>query len=70
MCPLCIGTAALLVSGGTSAGGLAALFFKQRACGNRSIAPRADSCDSRAEELNPLIESRADPYTVSAAISP
>jgi hypothetical protein len=30
MCPLCIGTAAWLVSGGTSAGGLAAVLLKQR----------------------------------------
>jgi hypothetical protein len=30
MCPICIGTAALLASGGTSAGGLAALLFRQR----------------------------------------
>jgi hypothetical protein len=28
MCPLCIGTATLLVSGGTSAGGLTALLLK------------------------------------------
>jgi hypothetical protein len=30
MCPLCIGTATLLVSGGTSAGGLAALLVRTR----------------------------------------
>jgi hypothetical protein len=30
MCPLCIGTTALLVSSGTSAGGLAALLARLR----------------------------------------
>ena len=30
MCPLCIGTATLLASGATSAGGLTALLFRQR----------------------------------------
>jgi hypothetical protein len=30
MCPLCIGTATLLLSGGTSAGGVAALFCRAR----------------------------------------
>lgn len=30
MCPLCIGTAAWLVSGGTSAGGITALVLKRR----------------------------------------
>jgi len=29
MCPLCLGTAALLASGGTSAGGLAALLLSK-----------------------------------------
>ena len=33
MCPLCIGTTALLVSGGTSAGGLTALLLMRRARG-------------------------------------
>ena len=32
MCPLCIGTAALLVSSGTSAGGLTALFLRHYRC--------------------------------------
>ena len=41
MCPVCIGTAALLVSSGTSAGGFAALFVRQRARKNESIAPCA-----------------------------
>jgi hypothetical protein len=41
MCPVCIGTAALLVSSGTSAGGFAALFVRQRARKNASIAPCA-----------------------------
>jgi hypothetical protein len=31
MCPLCIGTAALLASSGTSAGGLGALLLARRA---------------------------------------
>ena len=31
MCPLCVGTAALLASGGTSAGGLTALLLRRRA---------------------------------------
>ncbi len=30
MCPLCMGTGALLLSGGTSAGGLGALLLRQR----------------------------------------
>ena len=30
MCPLCIGTATLLLSSGTSAGGLGALLFRRR----------------------------------------
>ncbi len=42
MCPLCIGTATLLVSGGTSAGGFAALLVRLRTRKNRSIAPAAD----------------------------
>ena len=29
MCPLCIGTATLLISGGTSAGGLAAVLLRK-----------------------------------------
>ena len=37
MCPLCIGTAALLLSSGTSAGGLAALVVRRRARKNKSI---------------------------------
>jgi hypothetical protein len=43
MCPLCIGTATLLVSSGTSAGGLAALLLRRRAGKNGSLAhPRTD----------------------------
>ena len=33
MCPVCIGTTALLVSGGTSAGGITALLLMRRARG-------------------------------------
>jgi len=46
MCPLCIGTATLLVSSGASAGGLAALLFRQRARKNRSIALFVDAGDN------------------------
>lgn len=38
MCPLCIGTATLLISSGTSAGGFAALLLKVRARRNAPIA--------------------------------
>ncbi len=40
MCPLCIGTATLLVSGGSSAGGLAALFLKVRGRKRGSVQPQ------------------------------
>lgn len=46
MCPLCLGTAALLASGGTSAGGLAALLLHKplrRRAMRRSLPPRADA---------------------------
>ena len=41
MCPLCIGTATLLVSSGTSAGGLATFLFRRRAVKKRRAAVRA-----------------------------
>jgi hypothetical protein len=45
MCPLCIGTATLLVSSGTSAGGLATLLFRLRTRKHKPIAPIAgDLC--------------------------
>jgi hypothetical protein len=42
---LCIGTAALIASSGTSASGLAALLFKRRARKHEPITPRADDRD-------------------------
>ena len=39
MCPLCIGTAAWLVSSGTSAGGIAALVFRRRVRKSRRERP-------------------------------
>jgi hypothetical protein len=45
MCPLCIGAAALLVSGGTSAGGLTALLLRQRAA--RKSRKRTAPIDGR-----------------------
>ena len=51
MCPLCIGTATLLVSGGTSAGGLAAFLFRRRAGKKGSLAPPADSHGRQTERL-------------------
>jgi hypothetical protein len=45
MCPLCIGTAALLVSSGTSAGGLATLLFRRRAVKKRCVVVSAAACD-------------------------
>lgn len=41
MCPLCIGTATLLVSSGTSAGGLAALLFRRHAGKKGALAAAA-----------------------------
>jgi hypothetical protein len=38
MCPLCVGTATLLVSGGGSAGGVAALLLKRLTAGKRGAA--------------------------------
>jgi hypothetical protein len=39
MCPLCIGTATLLISSGTSAGGLAALVVRLRTQKHESNTP-------------------------------
>ena len=47
MCPLCIGTATLLVSSGTSAGGLATFLFRRRALKKRRAAVRAAARDGR-----------------------
>jgi hypothetical protein len=47
MCPLCIGTATLLVSSGTSAGGLATFLFRRRAVKKRRAAVRAAARDGR-----------------------
>ncbi|MBL6751767.1 MAG: hypothetical protein ISP90_14665 [Nevskia sp.] len=38
MCPLCLGTAALLVSGGSSAGGAAALLLRRRVCSRQVVS--------------------------------
>jgi hypothetical protein len=45
MCPLCIGTATLLVSSGTSAGGLATLLFRRCAVKKRRVAISAAAGD-------------------------
>jgi hypothetical protein len=47
MCPLCIGTATLLISSGTSAGGLATFLFRRRAVKKRRGAGRAAARDGR-----------------------
>ena len=61
MCPLCIGTATLLVSSGTSAGGLATLLFRLRARKHRPIAPFAgDLCREDEPEHKELRSQLAD----------
>jgi hypothetical protein len=55
MCPLCIGTATLLVSSGTSVGGLATLLFRLRTPKRRPIAPFAgDLCSEDKPEQKDL----------------
>ena len=56
MCPLCIGTAALLASSGASAGGLAALLFRQRARKNRSSAPFLGTRDDKREQKDVKVQ--------------
>jgi hypothetical protein len=43
MCPLCIGTAAWLVSSGASAGGIAALVFRRRTRKSRRERPSSSA---------------------------
>jgi len=49
MCPLCIGTATLLVSSATSAGGLAALLLRWRT-GKKGRSPRARKTAASKQE--------------------
>lgn len=65
MCPLCIGTATLLVSSGTSAGGLAAaLILRWRAGKKGVLAPRADN---RGRQAGRLAGSTTDGVRISPA---
>jgi len=50
MCPLCIGTAAWLISGGTSGGGIVALLLTRRTRKNGSIDAHAGRRDGVTAE--------------------
>jgi hypothetical protein len=58
MCPLCLGTATWIISGGSSAGGVAALFLR-----------RAARRDRATRSLDPVRASRA-PVSAPAAKVP
>ncbi len=70
MCPLCIGTATLLVSSGTSAGGIAALLCKARArrrrarrsvAGGVGVAPGALEGQAPCVGSNELVDGIGTP---------
>jgi hypothetical protein len=70
MCPLCIGTATLLVSSGTSAGGLATLLFRLRTRKHRPIVPFAgDLCREGEPEQKDLRSARTQADSCAAGFS-
>jgi hypothetical protein len=70
MCPLCIGTAAWLVSGGTSASGVAALILRRRALKQPPRAA-ADEPVSQASRQPVSTQPRSVVFTLkSRAASP
>ncbi len=60
MCPLCLGTAALLASGGTSAGGLAALLLSKPLRKRRAPQQTPHATASLANSVKK--ELRSDPH--------